>query len=200
MDTIFTLGDFDDDNNTKVNLDDLYEKKKQHDLNTLKTYNRILNRINNKIRTVSRLQSNEQFCWYVIPEHIIGVPRFDKEACTAFIIDKLKDNGFMLRYTHPNLLFISWKHWVPSYVRSEIKKKTGVTVDGYGNKVEKNDDGNNKKIEPTNPDELMFQRGGNMAVPPSEQSFTAIDSYIPSGNLIYNQDLLQSIEDKSRNR
>lgn len=198
MDTIFTLGDFDESNDTKVNLDDLYERKKQHDLNTLRTYNLILNRINSKIKTVSRIASNEQFCWYVIPEHIIGVPRFDKEACTAFVIEKLKDNGFMLRYTHPNLLFISWKHWVPAYVRSEIKKKTGVTVDGYGNKVEKKH--SESKSEPTNPDELMFQRNDNYSIAPVQQNFTAIDSYKPSGNLIYNQDLLRSIEDKSRHK
>ena len=197
MDTIFTLGDFDDNEDVKVNLDDLYERKKRHDLNTLRTYNRILNRINNKIKTVSRIASNEQFCWYVIPEHIIGVPRFDKEACTAFVISKLKDNGFMLRYTHPNLLFISWKHWVPAYVRSEIKKKTGVTVDGYGNKVEKSNTG--RKSEPTNPDELMCQRNDNPSIAPVQTNFTAIDSYKPSGNLIYNQELLRSIEDKSRN-
>ena len=35
MDTIFTLGD-ENDFNLKVNLDDLYEKKKESDLNTLK--------------------------------------------------------------------------------------------------------------------------------------------------------------------
>ena len=103
MDTIFTLGDFDDNEDVKVNLDDLYERKKQHDLNTLRTYNRILNRINNKIKTVSRIASNEQFCWYVIPEHIIGVPRFDKEACTAFVISKLKDNGFYAQVHAPKL-------------------------------------------------------------------------------------------------
>ena len=198
MDTIFTLGDFDEDDDTKVNLDDLYERKKQHDLNTLRTYSRILHRINKTIKTVSRIPSNEQFCWYVIPEHIIGVPRFDKEACTAFIIDKLKDNGFMLRYTHPNLLFISWKHWVPAHVRSEIKKKTGITVDGFGNKVEKKlKEG---RAEPSNPDELMFQRNDNPSIASSQQNFTAIDTYKPSGNLIYNQDLLRSIEDKSRNK
>ena len=51
MDTIFTLGD-EPDENVKVNLDDLYERKKQHDLNTLSIYNRILNRIHGRIKTV----------------------------------------------------------------------------------------------------------------------------------------------------
>ena len=196
MDTIFTLGDYDNDDNIQVNLDELYERKKQHDLNTLQTYNRILNRINNKIKTVSRQQINEQYCWYLIPEHIIGVPKFDKEACTAYLIDKLRDNGFILRYTHPNLLFISWKHWIPSYVRSEIKKKTGVAVDGYGNKVVKKDE--DKKIS-TNPDELLFQRD-NIPIASKDESFISIDNYKPSGNLIYNKDLLRSIEDKSKKK
>ena len=39
MDTIFTLKD--NDNSEKINLDDLYEKKKQHDINTLNIYNKI---------------------------------------------------------------------------------------------------------------------------------------------------------------
>ena len=43
MDTIFTLGD-NDDEQTKVNLDDLYERKQQHDLNTLSTYNKVFRR------------------------------------------------------------------------------------------------------------------------------------------------------------
>jgi hypothetical protein len=27
---------------------------------------------------------------------------------------------------------ISWNHWVPGYVRDEIKKKTGTQVNSYG--------------------------------------------------------------------
>ena len=50
METIFTLGDETDDN-LQINLDDLYEKKKQHDLNTLSIYNKILARIHNKINS-----------------------------------------------------------------------------------------------------------------------------------------------------
>ena len=40
METIFTLGDIDEENQ-RVNLDDLYERKKQQDLNTLSIYNKI---------------------------------------------------------------------------------------------------------------------------------------------------------------
>ena len=59
---------------------------------------------------------------------MIGVPKYDSDSCIAYVIDKLQENGFKIRYTHPNMLFISWQHWVPEYVRSEIKKKTGVVI------------------------------------------------------------------------
>lgn len=197
MDTIFTLGD-NDDENVKINLDDLYERKQQHDLNTLSIYNKVLNRIHNKIKTISRQQTTEQHCWYVIPEMIIGVPKYDHGACTAYLIDKLRDNGFMIRYTNPNLIFISWKHWIPSYVRNEIKKKTGTVVDGYGNKVDKNEQEKEKEFDSSDPNAFMLNRNKNISIEPPKKDYKAIDSYQPSGNLIYNQELLRRIEDKSK--
>lgn len=200
MDTIFTLGDMEDEN-TKLNLDDLYEKKKKQDLNTLSVYNKILNRIHARIKTISRQQTTDQYCWYVIPEMIIGVPKYDNGSCIAYIIDKLKENGFVLRYTHPNMLFISWKHWVPSYVRQEIKKKTGLVVDGYGNEIIKNDNDSSKHADEysNDPNNLILHRGNNSSIEPkNNKDYKSIDSYKPSGNLIYNQDLLKNIESKSR--
>ena len=122
-----------EDSSLKLNIDELYSKKQQQDLNVLKNYNNILLRIHNKIKYISKNMLNENCCWYVMPEMILGVPKYDHRDCTAYVIEKLRDNGFIVRYTHPNLLFISWKHWVPAYVRSEIKKKTGNSIDENGN-------------------------------------------------------------------
>ena len=201
MDTIFTLGDEHDD--IKINLDELYEKKKQSDLNTLAVYNKILKRIHDRIRHTSRIKANEQFCWYLVPEMIIGVPKFDNGACIAYLIDKLRDNGFVIRYTHPNLLFIGWNHWMPGYVREEIKKKTGMVIDGYGNEKIKNDDrSDNNSVDNSDPNALIFDlknKNKNVVVNKKNSSdYKDIDSYKPSGNLIYNQDLLRRIQDKSR--
>ena len=41
----------------------------------------------------------------------------------GYLIDKLQENKFNVKYIHPNTLFISWIHWVPQYVRTEIKNK-----------------------------------------------------------------------------
>ena len=202
MDTIFTLGDL-PDGKIKVNLDDLYERKQKSDLNTLAVYNSILNRIHTKIKNASRLNAAEQFCWYIVPEMMIGVPRYDHGACIAYIINELRENGFITRYTHPNLLFISWKHWIPSYVRNEIKKKTGVVVDGYGNKVTGGGGRKNKSSNDDNPNNILFQLNGDNDIDDYEtkskqKEFKSIDTYKPSGNLIYNQELLKKIEDKSK--
>jgi hypothetical protein len=143
MASIFTLENI-EDFSEKLNIDDLYEKKRQHDLSKLSLYNKILNRIHVRIKTTSRQKTDEQFCWYVVPELIIGVPKYDQGSCIAYLIDKLKSNGFNVRYIHPNTLFISWLHWVPSYVRTELKKKTGIIINEYGQKVNDDDDNNNK--------------------------------------------------------
>ena len=50
MNTIFTLGD-ESSEKMKLNLDELYEKKQQQDLNTLSLYNKILGRIEKQIGT-----------------------------------------------------------------------------------------------------------------------------------------------------
>ena len=48
----------------------------------------------------------------------------------------------MVRYTHPNLLLISWLHYVPNYVRTEFKKKTGTAIDEYGRPILYDAEGN----------------------------------------------------------
>lgn len=187
MNTIFTT-DSPEDYNEKLNLDDLYEKKKLHDLATTKNYNTILNRVHNRIKATSRQQITEQYCWFVVPEMMIGVPRFDQATCIAYIIEKLQTNGFKIRYTHPNLLFISWQHWVPDYVRTEIKKKTGVAIDGNGNiKTE--------EAETNKPELLQNTIIKNKPTANNVNSNTkAIDTYKPSGNLIYNNDIINALK------
>ena len=126
-----------------------------------------------------------------------SVHRFAK--LYPYLISKLQTNGFNVRYIHPNLLFISWNHWVPSYVRTEIKKKTGITLNEYGKKIEENDDADSdvKTIEPSNPNDYML-REQNMEQKgkPQKKEYTPIKSYKPSGNLIYDDELLNKIEDK----
>ena len=196
MSSIFTLENV-DDFSEKLNMDDLYEKKRQYDLNKLALFNKILNRVHVRIKTTSRQKIDEQFCWFIVPEIILGVPKYDQSACIAYLMDKLKTNGFNIKYIHPNTLFISWMHWVPSYVRTELKKKTGIEINEYGEKVI---DSEEPLFEAKNPNDYILNlKDFDNASLPNEQkkkNYTPIKSYKPSGNLIYDEKLLNHMEDK----
>ena len=189
MANIFTLENL-DDFTEKLNIDDLYEKKRQYDLSKLSLYNKILNRIHVKIKTTSRQSIDQQFCWFIVPEIIIGVPKYDQAGCIAYLIDKLKENGFAVRYIHPNLLFICWKEWVPSYVRSELKKKTGIVINEFGIRQEESA-GNDDEINPfaitnSKQNQNPNQSSSSARAKPknnSKKNYTPIESYKPLGNL-----------------
>lgn len=194
MNTIFTTDD-PDNYVDKINLDELFEKKQVHDLATTKNYNAILNRIHNKIKLTSRQHIENHYCWFIIPEVMIGVPKYDVATCISYVITKLQENGFNVRYTHPNLLLISWQHWVPSYVRSEIQKKTGMVIDGYGNIV------NNEKEENENPLQALGitnnkSKNPSQTIVKNRDDKKPIDSYKPTGKLIYNNDIISLLKNK----
>jgi hypothetical protein len=188
MANIFTLENF-SEFSEKINIDELYDKKRQIDLNKLELFKKILNRIHVRIKTTAKHNVNEKFCWFVVPEIIIGVPKYDQSGCIAYLMNALQENGFNVRYFHPNTIFICWEHWVPSYVRTEIKKKTGVEVNEYGQIVEdeKQDDDD---------DDNESEQQGNIQQIKNSKKYTPINSYKPSGKLVYNEDLLNKIETK----
>ena len=193
MSNIFTLENI-DDFSEKINIDELYEKKRQYDVGKLELFNKILNRIHVRIKTTSRQKLDEHFCWFVVPEVIIGVPKYDQGACIAYIVDKLKTNGFQVKYIHPNTLLISWLHWVPSYVRNELKNKTGIIVNEYGEKL--NDNDTDDSLPP-----LQNHATGETVNPLTKtplpgKNYTPITSYKPLGNLVYANDLMNKLENK----
>jgi hypothetical protein len=191
MTNIFTLENI-ENFSEKMNIDELYEKKRNLDLSKLALYNKLLNRIHVKIKTISRQKIDDHICWFLIPETIIGVPKYDQAACIAYLIDKLKTNGFIVRYIHPNLLFISWMHWVPSYVREELKKKTGIEINEFGKKINENSELNENTYANT---KINSQSEVSKNKQPKKE-YTPINSYKPSGNLVYNDELLNKIESK----
>lgn len=119
----------------RLDIEELYETKKKIDLNRLDIYNKLLTKIHSKIKIASRQREQSNFCSYLMPEILIGYPNYNFSECLNYVIDKLEYDNFLCKYIHPNLLLISWNHWVPSYVREQIKKKTGIAVDCYGNEL-----------------------------------------------------------------
>ena len=134
-----------------INIDEL--NSNIDNKNKIKTdiYEEILKKCHNRIKLTAEL-NNIGYCFYTIPKYMYGVPLYNHQDCTMYIVEALSKNGFELKYTHPNLLYISWA--------------------GKSNPKEY------KKIEKKNPE------------------LKPIEDYKINENLIYNKNLLTSLDDK----
>ncbi len=179
----------------KINMDELFQREQKSHSQREKIYSRILNRAHTQIKTTSRQRDGSKFTFFLIPEFLVGTPTYDVAACTAYIIYKLKNNGFFVKYTHPNLLFISWQHYIGKMQRSEIKRMYGVSVDGFGNKIKDKP----TRQAPPNINSILLTNSSNINVQAKpKKEYNDPTSYKPTGNLIYNTKLLERIEDKTK--
>ena len=177
-----------------VNIDQLHKNQQDKLKRRYEIYEKILVRCHNKIKNTANHPDNMGFCFFEIPRYVYGTPLFDIKGCVVYMVNSLVKNGFDVRYTHPNLLFISWKHWVPTYVRNEIKKKTGKNIDEYGNIVENNLNSNNRQYEYNNANSynnIIVNKETNNS---KNKDYKDIKTYKPSGSLIYNNNLLKKID------
>jgi hypothetical protein len=165
-----------------LNIDELYETKQKSDCNRVQIYNKLLTRIHKKIKTASRQHIQNEFCYFVMPEILIGYTNYNLEECLMYIISCLKDDGFLVKYIHPRLLIISWHHWIPKYVRDEIKKKTGKIIDKFGNEIIK-----------TTPNKPFDDINKNPSITSKQNKINT--NYKPTGKFVYGNDLLKSIKD-----
>jgi hypothetical protein len=124
----------------------------------------------------------------LVPEYIFGEPVYDQGDCIGYLVNKLEENGFHIRYLHPNTLFISWENWIPAYIRNEIKKKTGKIIDEKGNLIEKNEE-----VDDLDPNtRTLNDRSGK-----TKKEYTPVNQYKPTGNLVYNPEIFENIEKKA---
>lgn len=185
----------DEETTKKINIDELFEKNQRRDLKQISIFNKILNRIQNRITQTGRNKLNEKHVWFTVPEYIFGEPVYDNAECIAYLVAKLETNGFFIKYVHPNTLFVSWSHWVPSYVRSEYKKRTGKNISSNGvitepdneDDIQEQSDGVNSKILNTR----TVDNTGKSA-----KKFTPVTKYKPTGNLVYNPEYFEKLEKK----
>jgi hypothetical protein len=95
MDNLFQYNNEKIEKVDKINLDELYARKQEVDKQKMYTYNKILTRIHEKIKLTSRQKYNQHFCWYIVPEIMLGVANYDHAECIAYIVEKLQENNFM---------------------------------------------------------------------------------------------------------
>ena len=103
----------------RLNPKDLFERRVKRDYSRLRAYNQLLNTINQRIYTTSQMSGNANFITYTVPPFIFGLPKIDLQDCVVYLVWMLRQNGYEVRYTYPNLLYISWRHHEKEYLMTQ---------------------------------------------------------------------------------
>lgn len=98
--------------------DQLFDRRRERDATKLKLYNRILEQIYKRIQTASKSQ---EMSWinFTIPVHMLSFNTDDLEDSITYVVHMLRQQGYDVRYTYPNLLHISWAKYERDYLMKE---------------------------------------------------------------------------------
>ena len=95
---------------------DLYDRRVRRDHARLRSYNTLLEQIYHRVYSTSQLSGNTSSVLYNVPPFILGLPKMDMEDCIVYLVWQLRQSGFEVRFTWPNLLYISWRHHEGDYL------------------------------------------------------------------------------------
>ena len=91
---------------SQIDTKELYSTINQKTLRRMELYDSILKKCHSRILYNSGLQRT--YCFYQIPEFVIGMPLYDILELRNYVMNSLKTNGFKILYVEPNWLFIYW--------------------------------------------------------------------------------------------
>ena len=103
----------------KLEPKNLFQKRESRDKARLRAYNQLLAQIHHRIYTTSQLPGNPNYLIYTVPPFILGLPHIDLEDCIVYLVHQLRTSGFEIRFTYPNLLYISWKSYEREYLMTQ---------------------------------------------------------------------------------
>jgi hypothetical protein len=108
-----------EDATPKLEPKHLFEKRASRDKARLRAYNQLLGQIHHRIFITSQLPGNPNYLMYTVPPFILGLPSIDLEDCIVYLVFQLRASGFEIRFTYPNLLYISWKSYEREYLMTK---------------------------------------------------------------------------------
>ncbi len=111
---------------SQLKIADLFSPINKKQLKRMEIYDDVLVKCHKRIQYNSKLERT--YCFFQIPEFIIGVPLYNIYEMRKYVINSLKNNGFQIMYIEPNWLFISWaeagvKKLLNTTLKKEKKKK-----------------------------------------------------------------------------
>lgn len=111
---------------SSLNINSLYETMYEKNIKRYQKFDDILKRLHNRIKYHAK--NEKTFCFFQIPEFIIGVPLYNIDDLKEYLIKSLQKDGFEYMYIEPNWLFVTWElkknRKIPS-PKSKKKKDNG---------------------------------------------------------------------------
>lgn len=87
---------------------------KRYQQNKIKVYDEILGDCHKKIYNVVKVNDKSE-CLFKVPSYKFGLPKFNRDACLAHILIKLRKNGFDAKSLPPDRIYISWEKHKQTY-------------------------------------------------------------------------------------
>lgn len=94
----------------QINISELYAMKNKKEKIKTNTFNIIIEKCHNKIKTIAAQGGMNIF--FEIPYIMLGYPLYDINQCIEYVVESLQNNGLLVQILpHPNqnTLYISWK-------------------------------------------------------------------------------------------
>jgi hypothetical protein len=102
-----------------MNIFELTKIHKRKQQNRIKLYDDMLNQCHLKILSCSK--SNKTTCNYRVPRMKFGTPLYNQKACIAYMMLKLRKNGFNAKYVNQDYIHVSWtKHKQDCYFDKDV--------------------------------------------------------------------------------
>jgi len=118
---------------SQIDMKELHATINKQTLKRMELYDSILKKCHSRILYNSNLQRT--YCFYQVPEFVIGTPLYDILELRNYIMNSLKTNGFEILYIEPNWLFIYWN--VKGVKR--LTKNTNITKQVNNNQYKSTD-------------------------------------------------------------
>jgi len=91
---------------TDLNANQLFEKNKKLSEKIFITFKELLKKCNTLIKFANQKKQSDII--FDVPKMLLGYPSYDYDECLCYLILKLRNNNFFVKYIYPSQLYISW--------------------------------------------------------------------------------------------
>jgi hypothetical protein len=115
----------------QLNIFELYKSINDKKASKINHFEQVLLKCHAKIKLAAK--NNHFACFFEVPEFVIGLPLFNVTECITYIINALKDNGFVVKYLYPKTVYVSWDPKVVNKTEIESQGQSSSALDSYDN-------------------------------------------------------------------